>query len=111
MNIFDAANDFAQALKETESYLEFKKAKDALVGDPEKYAMAKDYVERQMQIQSQQMAGEELSEEQITAYNQLADTIMAIPLIAEYFEAQVKFSIYYQEIADRVIQSVDLNLE
>ncbi|MDK2936875.1 MAG: hypothetical protein PWP62_1883 [Eubacteriaceae bacterium] len=111
MTIFDAANDFAAALKETESYLEFIKAKEALMEDQEKYAMAKDYMERQMEIQSLQMAGEELTQKQIDDYNQLADKIMIIPLIAEYFEAQVKFSIYYQEIADRIIQAVDLNLD
>ncbi|WKY47238.1 YlbF family regulator [Eubacteriaceae bacterium ES3] len=111
MNIFDAANDFAAALKETESYLDFIKAKEALMADQEKYAMAKDYMEKQMAIQSLQMSGEELTQEQVDEYNNLADMIMTIPLIAAYFEAQVKFSIYYQEIADQIVQSVELQLD
>ena len=110
MNVYDEANNLARALKESTEYKNFVAAKEKLEQDPEKFEMAKDYMRRQMEIQSSQMLGNELSEEQITAYNTLANTIMGIPEIAEFFQAQMYFSVIFQDITDIMAKAVDLGM-
>ena len=110
MNVYDEANNLARALKECAEYKNFVAAKEKLEQDPEKFEMAKDYMRRQMEIQSFQMLGNELSEEQITAYNTLANTIMGIPEIAEFFQAQMYFSVIFQDITDIMAKAVDLGM-
>ena len=110
MNVYDEANNLARALKESTEYKNFVAAKEKLEQDPEKFELAKDYMRRQMEIQSFQMLGNELSEEQITAYNTLANTIMGIPEIAEFFQAQMYFSVIFQDITDIMAKAVDLGM-
>jgi len=110
MNVYDEANNLARALKESTEYKNFLESKQKLEQDPEKYEMAKDYMRRQMEIQSFQMLGNELTEEQITAYNTLANTIMGIPEIAEFFQAQMHFSVVFQDVTDIMAKAVDLDM-
>ncbi|AFA47777.1 YlbF family regulator [Acetobacterium woodii] len=110
MNVYDEANNLAKALKESIEYKNFLAAKEKLEQEPEKFEMAKDYMRRQMEIQSFQMLGNELTEEQISTYNALANTIMEIPEIAEFFQAQMYFSVIFQDITDIMAKAVDLNL-
>nr|WP_320024875.1 YlbF family regulator [uncultured Acetobacterium sp.] len=110
MNVYDEANSLAKALKESTEYKNFLAAKEKLEQDPEKYEMAKDYMRKQMEIQSFQMLGNELSEEQITSYNAIANTIMGIPEIAEFFQAQMYFSVIFQDITDIMAKAVDLDM-
>ncbi len=110
MNVYDEANNLARALKESTEYKNFVAAKEKLEQDPEKYEMAKDYMRKQMEIQSFQMLGNELTEEQITSYNAIANTIMGIPEIAEFFQAQMYFSVVFQDITDIMAKAVDLDM-
>lgn len=110
MNVYDEANNLARALKESSEYKNFLAAKEKLEENPEKFEMAKDYLRKQMEIQSFQMLGNELSEEQITSYNAIANTIMGIPEIAEFFQAQMYFSVIFQDITDIMAKAVDLDM-
>jgi len=110
MNVYDEANNLAKALKESNEYKTFLEAKVKLEKDADKYDMAKDYMRKQMEVQSMQMMGQELSEEQISSYNTLANTIMGIPEIAEFFQAQMYFSVIFQDITDIIAKAVDLDM-
>jgi len=110
MNVYDEANSLAKALKESTEYKNFLTAKQKLEKDPSKYDMAKDYIRKQMQAQSMQMMGQEMDEEQINSYNTLANTIMGIPEIAEFFQAQMYFSVIFQDITDIIAKAVDLDM-
>lgn len=110
MNVHDEANNLAKALKESREYQDFIVAKKALEKEPEKSKMAKDYIKKQMEVQSLQMMGQELTEEQAESYNAMSNTITGIPLIAEYFQAQVQFAIIFQDVSDIIAKAVDLDM-
>lgn len=110
MNVYDEANSLAKALKESNEYKNFLTAKEKLEKDPIKFDMAKDYMKKQMEAQSMQMMGQELTEEQINTYNTLATTIMGIPEIAEFFQTQMYFSVIFQDITDIIAKAVDLDM-
>lgn len=110
LNVHDEAHNLAKALKESKEYQAFNQAKEALEKEPDKMKIAQDYMRKQMEIQSLQMMGHELTKEQVTSYNALANTIMGIPVVAQYFQAQVQFSIVFQEITDIIAKAVDLDM-
>jgi cell fate (sporulation/competence/biofilm development) regulator YlbF (YheA/YmcA/DUF963 family) len=110
MNVYDEANDLAKALKESTEYKSFLAARQKLEQDREKFEIAKDYMRKQMEFQTMQMMGQEITEEQISSYNALANTIMGIPEIAEFFQAQMYFSVIFQDITDIIAKAVDLDL-
>lgn len=110
MNVYDEANSLAKALKESDEYKNFLAAKTKLEEDSSKFDMAKDYMRKQMEVQSMQMMGQELTEEQISSYNNLANTIMGIPEIAEFFQTQMYFSVIFQDITDIIAKAVDLDM-
>jgi len=110
MNVYDEANDLAKALKDSTEYQNFVAAKEKLQKDPEKFNMTKDYIRKQMEAQSFQMMGQELSEEQINAYNALGNTVMGIPEIAEFFQAQMQFSVIFNDITEIMAKAVDLDM-
>lgn len=110
MNVYDEANDLAKALKESTEYKNFLAARKKLEQDREKFEIAKDYMRKQMEFQTMQMMGQEITEEQINSYNNLANTIMGIPEIAEFFQAQMYFSVIFQDITDIIAKAVDLDL-
>ncbi|MBC3886976.1 YlbF family regulator [Acetobacterium paludosum] len=110
MNVYDEANNLAKALKESTEYKNFLAAKEKLEKEPEKFEMTKDYIRKQMEVQSMQMMGQEISEEQISSYNALANTIMGMPEIAEFFQTQMYFSVIFQDITDIIAKAVDLDM-
>ncbi len=110
MNVHDEANNLAKALRESKEYQDFNQAKESLEKEPEKMKIAKDYMRKQMEIQSLQMMGQELTQDQVKNYNALANTIMNIPVVADYFKAQVQFSIIFQDVTDIIAKAVDLDM-
>lgn len=110
MNVYDEANNLAQALKESNEYQNFKAAELKLKADEEHYAMAQDYAKKQMGLQTKQMMGQELTEEEVEAYNSLTASVLGIPIIAEYFQAQMYFGIVFQNIMDIISKAVDLDM-
>lgn len=110
MNVYDEANSLAKALKEANEYKNFLKAKEKLEKDPKKFDIARDYIRKQMEVQSMQMMGQELTEDQISSYNTLANTIMGMPEIAEFFQAQMHFSVIFQDITDIIAKAVDMDM-
>lgn len=110
MNVYDEANNLAQALKESNEYQNFKAAELKLKADEEHYAMAQDYAKKQMGLQTKQMMGQELTEEEVEAYNSLTASVLGIPIIAEYFQAQMYFGIVFQDIMDIISKAVDLDM-
>ncbi len=110
MNVYDEANGLAAALKESNEYNKFKEAEKKLKENPEYFAMAKDYAQKQMAVQAKQMMGQELTDDEIASYNALTTSVLGIPVIAEYFQAQMYFGMVFQDIMDIISKAVDLDM-
>lgn len=110
MNVYDEANDLAKALKESQEYKKFKDAELNLKTNEEHYAMARNYAQKQMTLQAKQMMGQELSDDEIETYNSLTSSILSVPSIAAYFQAQMQFGVVFQDVMDIISKAVDLDM-
>ena len=58
MNVYEEAHNLSRAIKESEEYKHYKAAADKLKEKPELDKMIKDFMEKQIKIQTKQMLGE-----------------------------------------------------
>lgn len=110
MNVYDAANDLAKALSESDEYKRFKDAEEKLKENEAHFEMAQDFAKKQMEVQTKQMMGQELSEDEVAAYNSLTATVLGVPNVAEYFQTQMYFGVIFQDVMDIISKAVNLDL-
>ena len=60
--------------------------------------MIKDFMEKQIKIQTKQMLGEAVEESQLSEIQRLSAIVMQDPLAAEYMQCQMRFSIMTQDV-------------
>lgn len=110
MNIYDEANNLARAIKNSIEYKRMIETQEIVKQNPRHWEMVGDFMKKQFEVQSMQMMGQKLSDSQIDAFNNMASTIMNIPVIKDYFEAQMIFMKIYQDVMKIISADMDLNL-
>ncbi len=111
MNVYDEANNLAKALGESDEYKRYKAAENALKDDEKNLAIAKDFAQKQMDMHTKQMMGQQPTEEEIEAFNTMAQAAMGIPVINEYFQSQMYFGMIFQDIMNIITNAVELDMD
>lgn len=97
-NVYDLAHDLARALKQSEAYRHYKEMKEKVSENEDLTEMINDFQEKNMAIQTQQMLGQEMSEDMVAQVQSLYEIVMADPLAAEYLRAEFGFTQIVSEI-------------
>jgi len=97
-NIHDMARELAAALKESDEYIGYMKAKEDASKNPELTDMLNDFQEKQFELQRKQLAGETLGPEYMEQIQKLYGILMADPLAAAYIQAEVRFSLMVNDV-------------
>lgn len=92
MNVYDAAHNLAQAIKESEEYKHFKILDDEIQEIDSLKDMMNEFQERQLELQTMQMMGQNLDEEKLKSTQELFETIGKDPKASEYFQAEMKLN-------------------
>jgi len=112
MNVYDAAHQLARSLSESSEYIEFKKAKENLKGDPQAENMLKDLRSKQLEIQALKLSGKPVdeAEEQL---GKLYSIISHNSLVKQYLEAEERFALLFSDIQKIIMKGIelDINLE
>lgn len=98
MNVYEEAHNLSKAIKESEEFKQYKLVNEKVKEKPELDNMLKDYMERQLQLQTKQMMGEEVTAEMTESIQKLATIVMADPLANEYLQVQMRLSIMIQDV-------------
>lgn len=92
-NIYDTANQMAADLKENQQFQEVKQAYDLLKLDAMGWALYQQFQEKQSTLQQQQAAGQEVSQEDMQALQDLGSKMDNIqPIQALLAKEQVLFN-------------------
>ncbi|MDD4692011.1 MULTISPECIES: YlbF family regulator [Eubacterium] len=110
-NIYDEAHNLAQAIKESPEGQRFREAQDRLKASPDSERMAKDFFAKQMMVQTRQMMGQELSQEEIADFNIQATAVMGNPDVAQYIQAQMAFITIYQDVLKIVNDAAGIDMD
>jgi len=92
MNPYDLAHQLARSLKESQEFSEFKQAKAVVDVDQKKKEMVEDFRKKQMEIQSKQMMGHEMEDEEMQKLNNLYSIVSADQEIKRLIQAEMRLA-------------------
>ncbi len=98
MNVYEESHKLAKAIKESEEYKQLKTLSEKIEEKNELKSMLKDFMEKQVEMQTKQMLGEEISTNALEDIQKLSAIVMQDPLAAEYLQAQMRFGIMLQDV-------------
>ncbi|WP_416197876.1 MAG: UPF0342 protein [Sporanaerobacter sp.] len=111
MNVYDEAHRLAKSIKESNEYKEYcEKQKKAFSNEKNK-EMIEDFRKKALEIQMEQLSGNEISEDKVEKLQKLQDVLMLNPDIKDYFIAEMRFSQLVADIYDIIEKAVNVEIE
>ncbi len=108
MNVYEEAHDLARAIKESNEFKEFDALRKEVEQDEQLSAMLKDFQMKQLQLQTQQMSGEETDPSIMGQIQSLYAMLAAKPQAAQYLQAQARFSIMMKDVTEILADAMNL---
>lgn len=102
VNIFDTANEMSRQMVETQEYQDLKVAVEELMADEAAVALFRDFQKQQAEAQHKQMQGQQPSEDEIKAIQDMAKKVSAEASIMKLMEQEKRL--------DQMIQQINQNL-
>ena len=98
VNIYDTANELERQMRETQEYQDLQAAFAKLKADSDAFELFKKFQQSQMQAQQKQMAGQELSEDEIKAVQDLAKEVGQKQSVIALMEVERRVDNMMQEL-------------
>ncbi|MCG8483901.1 MAG: YlbF family regulator [Clostridia bacterium] len=92
MNVYDHAHQLAKALKESQEFKQYNSLKQEISKDESLKKMLDDFQQKQMEIQTQQMFGNEVEQDKMQQIQELYQIIVKDPKAGEYLQAEMVLS-------------------
>lgn len=92
MKVYDDAHRLSKSIKDSEEYKDYIAKRNKAMEDEKQREMINDFREKAMEIQMEQLSGEEVSEEKIDKLEKLQDVLMLNPTIKDFFISEMRFS-------------------
>lgn len=92
MNPYDIAHQLARALNQSQEFSEFKQAKAVIDADQKKKEMVEDFRKKQMEIQSKQMMGHEIEDDEMQKLNNLYSIATVDQEIKRLIQAEMRLA-------------------
>ncbi len=92
MEVYDLAHRLAKALEESSEYEEFVGAKHLVEKDENNLNLLQDFRNQQLELQMAQLAGQEVSKEQVEHIERMYQMLSLNKDINEYLNAEYKLS-------------------
>ena len=98
MNPYDKVNELVRAIKESEQVKEYMKLKEELYKDEKNKEMIKDFRDKQTEVQSLLMQGQEADAEKMEKLQSLYQILVSNPSIKNFFDKEVQFDVMVSDI-------------
>lgn len=98
MNVYDAVNNLARAIKDSNEYKEYKEVKERIVKEPQLKAQIDEFEKIRYEEQLLAMQGEKQSEEKMAKLQELYKILVQNPDVKEYFDKEVKFNVMIADV-------------
>ena len=111
MNVYDKANELADAIRQSDEFRRYKQSAEVIDKNPTHQKMIKDFMDFQYRMYMHQAMGEEPSEEDMNAYTTLYSTIANVENIKNFMEAQMYFARLMEDINKTIADATDTGVE
>lgn len=106
MNVYDSAHNLARALKESEDYKKLLELQTLVNNDPQNKKMFIDFRKAQWELQKAKALGKEISAEQLSYFDRLAQLVQSNPSVKELIAADFNFSRLMSDIQKILINAL-----
>lgn len=98
MNVYDEAHNLARAIKESGEYREFDRMRQEVEKDADSSAMLGEMQKLQLEMQTAQMTGNQISQETLGRIQSLSTMLATKPAAARYMQAEAAFSVMMSDV-------------
>ncbi len=106
MNVYDTVNKLAKEIKESEEYLNFKSAKQAIDLEPDYKIKVSEFEKARYEEQLNSIQNGKTDENKMNEIQNLYKELVEIPEIKQYFDAEFKFNIMLGDINKTISEAV-----
>ena len=111
MNVYDQAHQLAAAIRESEEFKHYDRAKKEIESNPELDKAIKDFMNRQFELQASQMMGQSPDSETIMQMQQMSAALMADPTASNYIQCQMRLSLMMADVYKILGETVDMGFD
>jgi len=106
-NIYDYAYDLEKAIRRSEEYQALKEAYKKVMNDAGSKQMFEDFRQFQSDLQTKQMQGEQISEEELKNAQKRFEVIQQNPAIAQLFALEERMNVVLADVSEIVSKPLD----
>ncbi len=110
MSLYDMANRLARKLKESDEYSSYQQARRKVMDNERTLEMLQDYQTQRMKLQTKQLSGEELSEDEKQKLENLKEIIDLNADIKKYLDAEYRVSILLDDIQRILFSDLEIGI-
>ncbi len=110
MNVYDQAHQLKEAVKQSQEYIQFQQVKAQVEANPELSKAVKDFMQKQLQMQTSQMMGQQIDQSVFMELQQLSTILMQDPTAAQYLQCQMRFSMMMSDVYKILAEVSDIGM-
>lgn len=98
LNPYDKAHELARSIRASDVFERAAKSKMAIDSDESALRMVQDFKRRQFQMQAKQMAGQTLTEDEMTQLQKLTEVIQLNNDVRNYLQADMELQVMLMDV-------------
>ncbi|WP_010272092.1 YlbF family regulator [Paenibacillus senegalensis] len=106
MNVHDKARELSAAIRESKEYEDVKLAQQAVNADPESKRMMDQFRQKQMELQSQMMSGQQPAQEELDKMEKLYEVLSLNFSIRKLMESERRLSVVMEDVQKIMMESL-----
>lgn len=106
-NLYDAAYDLEKAIAASTEFSNLKTAYEAVMNDPSAKQMFENFRDTQIALQEKQMAGQEITEEEVEKATKLVEVVQQHSAISALMEAEQRLNLVIGEISQIITKPLE----
>jgi len=111
MNVMEQAKSVAQAIRESQEYTDFIRARENAFENETSAALLKEFDKLQTQLQMYAVAGREMDETDVKRFQQMSALLYATPETSEYLLSKVRLQRLLADVFAYLSQEAGVPIE
>ena len=107
VNIYDKANEFERALRESDEYKASLAASEELYADEEANALYTEFVSKQKDLMESAQAGNEPTEEELSVFEEIQQKLLENAKFLEFVQTQQKLQFLIEDLNKVMYKPLD----
>jgi cell fate (sporulation/competence/biofilm development) regulator YlbF (YheA/YmcA/DUF963 family) len=110
MSMYDLAHRLVKEIKQSDQYQRYLELREKIMEDESTRDMLKNYQQQQIKLQSKQLSGEKLTDEEKEELQNLQDIIELNSEVKEYLEAEQRMNVLLNDMQKIIFSDLKLGL-